>query len=303
MALRHDPKRGVIFMLAACALFTAMGVLVKELAGRVSFLEQMFFRSAFALPVVMLIVLRRIGLRGDLAGTLRTKRFPGHVLRALSGTAAQGCSFYALGLLPLAEHTALTNTTPLFVTLLSIPLLGEKVGIHRSGAVVAGFLGILVIALGQGAFTGDYGGAAHWGMVAALAHGMFSAGTTMLVRTLSDTESSGTIVLWQSLLMTLFSLFWLPFVWVTPGPFDLALLIAIGLIGGLAQVLLTEAWASAQVSFLAPYSYSSLLWAVLFGWAVFGDVPGLSTLAGAAAIVLASLYIMHREMVRRGTRR
>ncbi|OYW08041.1 MAG: multidrug transporter [Rhodospirillales bacterium 12-71-4] len=285
MALRHDPKRGVIFMLAACALFTAMGVLVKELAGRVSFLEQMFFRSAFALPVVMLIVLRRIGLRGDLAGTLRTKRFPGHVLRAL------------------AEHTALTNTTPLFVTLLSIPLLGEKVGIHRSGAVVAGFLGILVIALGQGAFTGDYGGAAHWGMVAALAHGMFSAGTTMLVRTLSDTESSGTIVLWQSLLMTLFSLFWLPFVWVTPGPFDLALLIAIGLIGGLAQVLLTEAWASAQVSFLAPYSYSSLLWAVLFGWAVFGDVPGLSTLAGAAAIVLASLYIMHREMVRRGTRR
>ncbi|NKC31928.1 DMT family transporter [Falsiroseomonas selenitidurans] len=303
MALRHDPKRGVIFMLAACALFTAMGVLVKELAGRVSFLEQMFFRSAFALPVVMLIVLRRIGLRGDLAGTLRTKRFPGHVLRALSGTAAQGCSFYALGLLPLAEHTALTNTTPLFVTLLSIPLLGEKVGIHRSGAVVAGFLGILVIALGQGAFTGDYSGAAHWGMVAALAHGMFSAGTTMLVRTLSDTESSGTIVLWQSLLMTLFSLFWLPFVWVTPGPFDLALLIAIGLIGGLAQVLLTEAWASAQVSFLAPYSYSSLLWAVLFGWAVFGDVPGLSTLAGAAAIVLASLYIMHREMVRRGTRR
>lgn len=303
MGLRHDPKRGVIYMLLACALFAGMSVLVKELSGRISFIEQMFFRSFFALPVVMLIVFRRIGLRGDLAGALRTRRFPGHVLRALSGTAAQSCSFFALGLLPLAEQTALTNTTPLFVTLLSIPLLGEKVGIHRGGAVLAGFLGIVIIALGQGAFTGDIGGAARWGMVAALAHGMFSAGTTMLVRTLSATETSGTIVLWQSLLMTFFTLFGLPFVWVTPGPLDLLMLIAVGVIGGLAQVLLTEAWASAQVSFLAPYSYSALLWAVLFGWIAFGDVPSLSTLAGAAAIVLASLYIMHREIVRRGTKR
>ena len=303
MALRHDPRRGVIFMLLACALFAAMSVLVKELADRVHFLEQMFFRGAFALPVVMLIVLRRVGLRGDLVGTLRTKRFPGHVLRALTGTAAQACSFFALAHLPLAEHTALTNTTPLFVTLLSIPLLGEKVGIHRGGAVLVGFLGIVIIALGQGAFTGDFGGAARWGMIAALAHGMFSAGTTMLVRTLSSTESSGTIVLWQSLLMTLFSLTWLPFVWVTPGPMDLLMLIAIGLIGGAAQTLLTEAWASAQVSFLAPYSYSALLWAVLFGWIAFGDVPGLSTLAGALAIVLASLYIMHREIMLRGRKK
>ncbi|MBU8538481.1 DMT family transporter [Falsiroseomonas tokyonensis] len=303
MALRHDPKRGVVFMLLACALFAGMSVLVKDLAGRVHFLEQMFFRSFFALPVVVLIVVRRIGLRGDLAGALRTRRFPGHVLRAMTGTAAQACSFYALAHLPLAEHTALTNTTPLFVTLLSIPLLGEKVGIHRGGAVVAGFCGIVVIALGQGAFTGDFGGAARWGILAALAHGMFSAGTTMLVRTLSATESSGTIVLWQSLLMTFFSLFWLPFVWVTPSVMDLLMLVAIGLIGGAAQTLLTEAWASAQVSFLAPYSYSALLWAVLFGWIVFGDVPGLATLAGALAIVLASLYIMHREIVLRGRKR
>ncbi|MGK7869970.1 DMT family transporter [Falsiroseomonas sp. E2-1-a20] len=297
MALRHDPKRGMTFMLLACALFAAMSVLVKELAGRIPFTEQMFFRSAFALPVVMIIVLRLTGLRGDIAGVLRTKRFPAHVLRALSGTAAQACSFYALTLLPLAEHTALTNTTPLFVTLLSIPLLGEKVGIHRGGAVLVGFLGILVIALGQGAFTGDFGGAARWGMIAAVAHGMFSAGTTMLVRTLSGSESSATIVLWQSLLMTFFTLFAMPFAWVWPGPSDLVLLILIGLIGGAAQVLLTEAWASAQVSFLAPYSYSSLLWAVLFGWAAFGDVPGVSTLAGAALIVVASLYIMRREIL------
>ncbi|QYU66514.1 EamA family transporter [Leptolyngbya sp. 15MV] len=104
-------------------------------------------------------------------------------------------------------------------------------------------------------------------------------------------------MLWQSLLMTAMVSCALPFIWVTPGWQDLLILILIGLLGGVAQVMLTEAWASAQVSALAPYSYSSLLWAILFGWVVFGDVPGLATLAGAALIIAASLYILHREIV------
>lgn len=297
MPLRHDFRRGVLFMLAACAIFAVMSAVVKSLADRVHFLEQMFFRAAFALPIVALIVMRR-SRGGTLASVLRTRRLPAHVLRAGTGVIAMGCSFYALGVLPLAEHTAITNTTPLFVTLLSIPFLGEKVGVHRLGAVVAGFVGILIIALGQGAFTGDYGGAARTGLIAAVLHGMFSAGTTLMVRDLSATESSSTIVLWQSLLMTAVLTLIMPFVWVTPSANDLLLLILTGLLGGVAQVLLTEAWASAQVSSIAPYSYSSLLWAVLFGWVAFGDIPGLWTIIGALCIVAASLYILHRELRR-----
>lgn len=296
MPLRHDMRRGVAFMLAACALFTAMNVVIKWLGGRIPFAEQMFFRSLFALPVVLLVVLRSAP-PGGVVAVLRTKRPGGHLLRAITGTLAMGGSFYALTVLPLAEHTALTGSTPLFVTLLSIPLLGEKVGIHRGGAVVVGFLGILVIALGQGAFSGELVGAAKWGLLAATLHGVFSALTTMLVRSLSGTEASTTIVLWQSLLMTAIVGLSLPFVWVTPSFADFLLLVTIGLVGGVAQVLLTEAWASAQVSALAPFTYSSLVWAVLFGWVGFGDVPGLSTLAGTALIVAASLYIMHRELV------
>ncbi len=298
MALRHDLRRGVVLMLLACALFSFMSVLVKDLTERVPFQQQMFFRAAFALPVVMLIVLRRTGFTSGFVAVLRTKRFPGHLMRALTGLCATGCSFYALGLLPMAEHQALTNTTPLFVTMLSIPFLGEKVGIHRAGAVVAGFIGIVIIALGQGAFTGDFGGAARSGLIAAVLHGGFSAVTTLMVRSLSATEASTTIVMWQSLLMTGVTATMLPFVWITPSATDLALLITVGLIGGLAQTLLTEAWASAQVSAIAPYSYSSLVWAVLFGWVFFGNVPGFFTLAGAAMIVAASLYIMHRELLR-----
>ncbi len=296
MPLRHDMRRGVAFMLGSCAIFTFMSMLVKMLGDRIHFTEQMFFRCALALPVVMLIVMR--AQRGKpVIGALKTKRFPGHLLRAITGTIAQGASFYALTVLPLAEQTALTNTTPIWVTLLSIPFLGEKVGIHRGGAVVVGFLGILVIALAQGAFTGDLHCAALWGIIAAVAHGLFSAGTTLLVRALSATEASTTIVLWQSLLMTGFISLTMPFFWVTPGWQDLLLLIAIGLLGGVAQVMLTEAWASAQVSALAPYSYSSLLWAILFGWIAFGHIPGIGTLLGAGLIIAASLYILHREIV------
>jgi drug/metabolite transporter (DMT)-like permease len=94
----------------------------------------------------------------------------------------------------------------------------------------------------------------------------------------------------------------LPFLWVTPGWDELWLLLAVGLVGGVAQVLLTEAFASAQVSSLGAYSYTGILWAVLLGWIVFGDVPGAMTFLGAGLIVLASLYILHRE-IRRGAKR
>ena len=300
MALRHDIRRGALLMLGATALFTIMSAMIKGLSANLHFIETMFFRSAFALPVMFVIA-----ARGRDWGLLRTKRFPGHVVRAFTGTMAQGCSFYALTVLPLAEQTALTYTTPLFVTLLSIPFLGEKVGIHRWSAVLLGFAGIMVIALGEGAFQG--GGMPDTviavGMGVAVMQGVWSAMTTLLVRSLSATESSATIVLWQSLLMTLFTLVALPFVWATPSFSELVLLVLVGLVGGVAQVMLTEAYASAQVSALGPYSYTSILWSVAIGWVVFADAPGWSTIAGAALIVVSGLYILHRELKRAAQRR
>ena len=292
--LRHDIRRGAALMLGATALFTIMGAFAKEASERIPFVEMMFFRSALALPVVFAMV-----YRGNAWGTLRTKRFPGHVLRALSGTAAMGCGFYALSVLPLAEQVALTYTAPLFVTLLAIPFLGEKVGIHRWAAVLVGFGGILIMALGQGAFAAGAASVVLIGTIAAVSNGFFSAITTLLVRGLSSTETSTTIVLWQSVLMTLMTGLALPFVWVTPTGPEWLLLLGVGLFGGIAQVMITEANASAQVSALGPYSYGAIVWSMLLGWAVWGDIPGLSTLLGAALIVAAGLYILHREWQRR----
>ena len=294
MPLKHDIRRGAACMLGAMALFTFMSMLVKIAAEHLSFVQVMFFRSVLALPVVLAIVARRRD-----GALLRTRRLPQHVLRALTGTMAMSCSFFALTVLPLAEQTALTFTTPLFVTLLAIPFLGERVGPWRLGAVVVGFLGILVIAIGKGAFQGEVDRLVLLGMGVAVLHGVFSAATTLLVRSLSGTERSTTIVLWQSVLMTVFTGLALPFVWVTPTGKEMLILLVIGLVGGVAQVLLTEAYASAQVSALGAFSYTGILWAVLLGWLAFGDRPGLATLAGAALIVAASLTIMHREL-RRG---
>lgn len=281
-------------MLGATALFTIMGAFAKEASDRIPFVEMMFFRSALALPVVFAMV-----YRGNAWGTLRTKRFPGHVLRALSGTAAMGCGFYALSVMPLAEQVALTYTSPLFVTLLAIPFLGEKVGIHRWAAVLLGFGGILIMAVGQGAFAAGAASVVLIGTIAAVSNGFFSAITTLLVRGLSSTETSTTIVLWQSVLMTLMTALALPFVWVTPTGPEWLLLLGVGLFGGIAQVMITEANASAQVSALGPYSYGAIVWSMLLGWAVWGDIPGISTLLGATLIVAAGLYILHREWQRR----
>ena len=293
MPLRHDIRRGALFMLGATALFTIMSALVKLVGDRLPFTELMFFRCAIAMPVVGIIVFRT----GDW-GVMRTKRPLGHFLRACTGTAAMSSSFYALTLLPLAEHTALSYTTPLFITLLAIPMLGERPGIHRWGALLLGFAGIVVISLGEGAFAGGLSGAHGVGVAFAVLQGMFSALTTMLVRGLSATEKSTTIVMWQSLLMTVFTGLTLPFLWVTPTGVEWLVLLGIGITGGVAQVLLTEAYASAQVSALGPYSYTSIIWATLLGIVVFGTWPGLSMMAGAALIVAAGLYILHRELKR-----
>lgn len=295
MPLRHDIRRGALLMLGATALFTIMAAIVKGVSDSIHFIEVMFFRSAFALPVMAVIA-----ARGRNPRLLRTRRFPAHVVRAFTGTMAQGCSFYALTVLPLAEQTALTYTTPLFVTLLSIPFLGERVGIHRWSAVLLGFAGILVIALGAGAFQGGAlpDRVMAIGMAVAVSQGVWSAITTLLVRSLSASESSATIVLWQSLLMTAFTLAALPFVWINPSPLEWVLLVLVGLVGGVAQVMLTEAYASAQVSALGPYSYTSILWSVAIGWVVFSDAPGWNTLAGAALIVVSGLYILHRELAK-----
>ncbi|MCR0980564.1 DMT family transporter [Roseomonas populi] len=302
MPLRHDARRGALMMLGATACFAVMGALVKGLSPRYAFLELMFFRNLFSLPIVLAVGLRAGAL-------LRTRRLAGHAGRAFTGMVAMACAFFSLTLLPLAEQTALNYTQPLFVILLAIPWLGERPGPARWAAVIMGFIGVLAIAAGQGASHGGeaagpgpgiaLGGAGLLvGYLVAALGGFFAALSTMLVRQLSATEASATIVLWQSLMMTAMTGVALPFFWTTPSWPDLGLLVLIGLIGGMGQVLNTEAFASAQVSSLGPYTYTGLLWAGILGWLVWGELPGVAMLAGSVLIVGAGFLILRSEFRR-----
>ncbi|MDT8354222.1 DMT family transporter [Roseomonas mucosa] len=281
--MRHDLRRGALLIVAAGLIWQLMNTLVKQLGSTIPVPELMFFRNLFSLPMVLLIA-----SRGTI--TLRTRRFGGHVVRASTGLVAMSLSFLAVSVLPLAEQQVLGYTQPLFITILAIPFLGEQPDRRRWLAVLVGFLGVVTVALGQGGLGG--GSAPGWAYVAAVTQGLVSALTTLQIRQLSATESSSTITLWQAILMTGIMTCALPFVWVTPTWGQFGLLVLLGTLGGLAQVLQTEAFASAQVSALGPYTYCGLIWATIIGWTVFGDAPSLVMILGALLIVGAGLAIL-----------
>ncbi|WP_145143921.1 DMT family transporter [Roseomonas gilardii] len=281
--MRHDLRRGALLIVSAGLIWQLMNALVKQLGATIPVPELMFFRNLFSLPMVLLIA-----SRGTI--TLRTRRFGGHVIRASTGLMAMSLSFLAVSVLPLAEQQVLGYTQPLFITILAIPFLGEQPDRRRWLAVLVGFLGVVTVALGQGGLGG--GSAPGWAYVAAVTQGLVSALTTLQIRQLSATESSSTITLWQAILMTGIMACALPFVWVTPTWGQFGLLVLLGTLGGLAQVLQTEAFASAQVSALGPYTYCGLIWATIIGWTVFGDAPSLVMILGALLIVGAGLAIL-----------
>lgn len=292
VGLREDVGRGVAYMLAAVGLFSVMAALVKAMGAHYPVGQVMFFRNACALPAALLILAGTGGL-----SALRTRRFPSHLLRASTGVGAMGTGFFALTVMPLADATALSFTHALFVTVLAIPMLGERVGWHRGGAVAAGFVGVLVLAAGQGGFSGgSVGGAGAVGIAAALANALLSAISMLLVRRMSASESSAAIAAWQALIATGLTALLLPFGWITPPWRDLPYLVGIGLAGGIAQYWVTQAYRFGPASVMGAYSYTSMLWAVLFGWLVWGDVPGVMVLAGSAIVVGSGLYILHREL-------
>lgn len=275
---------GMLCMLGAVSILSIMDAIVKWLAKDYPTMQIVFFRNAFAfLPTILYLMASGLALRD-----LRTRRIGGHFIRAALGVGAMITFFYALGHMPLADVIAIAFAAPIFMTALSIPLLGEKVGLHRWTAVVAGFAGVLVM-VRPGASGFD------WVALIALASVILYALAMIQIRVLSRTESSASIVFYLALFGTLFSAAFLPSQWVTPDPSGWTLLILVGLLGGSGQILLTQAFRLAPVALVAPFDYSAMIWAVGLGWLLWGDVPGLTTLVGATLVAAAGLYIMQRE--------
>jgi drug/metabolite transporter (DMT)-like permease len=283
-------RRAILLVLGAAGTFAIAAGLVKALGGAVPVAEVIFCRNLFAIPALLPLLL---GADGGVAGALRTRNPLGHLARTLFGLVGMLGAFYGYAHLPLATVTALGFTMPLFLTLLSVPLLGERVGPRRGAAVAVGFLGVLLMVRpGAGAAALDpvatglaLLGALGWALAMITIRRMGSQG-----------ESGVTIVLWFAIGAALLSgLAAIP-VWVWPTPWQWALLIGTGLVSALAQVMMTEAYRSGETTLIAPFEYSGILWTTLLGVLVWAELPDAWDFAGIAVLVDAWLYIWRREV-------
>ena len=276
--------RGAAHMLAGVLLFSIMDAMVKWLVAAYLVHQIVFFRTVFALLPCLYFIARSGGL-----ATLRTRRPLVHVVRGLIGLAAMGCYFYAFALMDLADAKAILFSAPLFMTVLAIPLLGEKVGIYRWSAVLVGFLGVMVIVKP----TGDM---LQVGAIAAIGGAVLYALAVITVRHLSATDSAASITFYFTLTGALAGTAMVAaFGWVTPPPADLALLACVGIIGGVGQYSLTQAFRYAEAAAIAPLEYLSMVGALILGYLVWNDIPSLDVFAGIALVVASGLFILYRE--------
>jgi drug/metabolite transporter (DMT)-like permease len=285
--------RGITLKLASVAVFVAMAALIKTTADSVPPGEAVFFRSAFAVPVILIWLL----YTGELRDGIRTAYPIGHAWRALVGTSAMGCGFAGLGLLALPEVTAIGYAAPLLTVVFAAMFLGEEVRVFRIAAVCFGLIGVLIVLSPRlTAFEGDGARATETlGAMVTLFGAVFAALAQVFVRKLVQTERTSAIVFWFSVNAALLSLLTLPFGWAVPPLADIPLLVLTGLLGGIGQILLTSSYRHADTSVIAPFEYASMLLALAVGFLFFGEVPTWTMLGGAALIVAAGCLIIWRE--------
>lgn len=287
--------KAIVLKLASALVFALMSAAVRYLGEDVPLGQQVFFRSAFAmLPLLVIYAGRQ-----ELHHALHTKRPLGHVGRGAISVAGMFLNFAALQRLPLSDATAISFAAPLITVALAAMFLGERVRIYRWSAVAVGFVGVIVMLwpyFDVGHYTGAAASAsavvgASCGLLAAFTN----AGSVVQTRRLTTTETTPSIVFYFSLICTIGGLATLPFGWVMPNPMQLAVLIALGLLGGLAHVLVTESYRYAPASLVAPLDYTSLLWAFVLGYALFGEIPTIFVYVGAGIVAASGLFVIWRE--------
>src|SRR5258705_8248932 len=253
--------------------------------------EVAFGRTLFAFLTVAAIILPRAGW-----SVLRTQRYREHLQRGLSQFSSMLCWFLAVSVLSLGSATPIGFAAPLFTTLLSIVILKEKVGVHRWSALIVGFIGVLVV-------THPGAGTLTMGAFFALANAVLISSVAVAIRRMSATESTETLTIYQMTVITICTVFLLPFGFTPPAWLDLLGLALAGIGNGIAQYWWTRSLSLAPPSAVGPFNYLSLVWATMLGFAIWGDVPTPSLLLGSAIVVASGLYILWRETLRSAARR
>jgi drug/metabolite transporter (DMT)-like permease len=299
-----DFRFAISIKLLSVLLFALMSVLVRYLGDRIPLGQVVFFRSAFGLLPIVAIY----GWRGELATAFRTARPLGHVTRGCISVFGMFLNFAALARLPLVDAIAISFAGPFITVALAALILKERVRTYRWHAVVAGFGGVVVMLwpyLDVATLVGSGSTATAAGAACALSSAFANSGAVIQTRRLTDSETTSSIVFYFSLICALVSLVSLPFAWQTPRAPDLAALVALGMLGGLSHLFLTESYRYAPASVVAPFDYVALLWAFFFGFLLFDERPSRYVYVGAAVVAGSGLYVIWRERhgVKHGPRR
>ena len=275
-------RRGILWMLLTMLAFATMDTFAKYLTQSFSVPQVVWARYVFTAILVVPMVGRRFPV------ALITRQPALQVARAVMALLTTGLFFTGLRLIPLADATALVVISPIMVIALSLPLLGERVEMRQWAGVAAGFVGAMII-VRPGA------GVLQWAALFPLAAAVLFSLHQITARVLSRTDAAVTTLAYTAGLGVLITSAAVPFFWVTPEPLEWLCMAAVGLFGCIGQFSLIKAFEAAPVAVVAPLAYSSLIWAALFGLAVFGDVPDTWTVSGALVIVASGLYVQRRK--------
>lgn len=280
-ARRRAAGLGVLFLLGSLALFTLMDAVAKYLSARYHPAQLIWARFAINLALVALVY------RGSFLPRLRTRQPLAQVTRGVMQVITITLFFIAIRHIGLAEADALFDINPILITLGAALFLGERIGPRRIAGIVIAFLGALVILRpGVGAFE----------PAAALAFASaFSYAVGNLLTRVVRTDPLATSLIWSALVGTVLSSIALPFVWKEVAMADFPIFLALGVLGSAGQALVVRAFSLSEASTLAPFGYFSLIFASLWGFVFFGQLPDAWTVAGALVIVGAGLYVWYRE--------
>ena len=273
-------------MLLSVFLFSIMDVMVKWLGATYPTQQIMFFRCLVALVPVLVILQTRGGI-----SVLKTQQPAMHLLRGLLGISSMGFAFYAFSLMRLADAISILHTTPLFMTILSVIWLKETVGLHRWSAVVAGFIGMLIVVRpGSGMLES--------GSLYMLSAAFLIGCTTIIIRYLSAKDDPICITFYftvTGIVVSSTGMLWLG--WQSPPTKDLLLLMAVGLFGGVAQYLMTLSYRHSAIAIVAPLKYLSIAFGGSIAYLVWQEIPDTQSFIGIAIIVASGLYTLRRQVI------
>jgi drug/metabolite transporter (DMT)-like permease len=283
---RHRPVLGIALKLGSVVLFAGMTVCVKFLGQDIPSGQTIFVRGLISVLVLTLIAWRTEGLH-----LLKTRNWRSHARRSLAGTVSMFCLFAAVTKIPLADVTAIAFTSPMFLTVLAMVFLGEKIHRFRWTALGFGFLGALIMIGPHLSFAEG----SSVGALTALGAAMFSAIAMTFLRSMSGGEHAITITFYFSLTFTVCAALTALEGWPLPTATQWCLIVLAGLLGVFGQLLLTYSYGYAEASTIAPLDYTSMIMAVLLGYLFFDEIPSLSIWLGAPLVVGAGLIILWRE--------